>query len=134
MVTARALPQTARRASIGLLAYLALTKRAHPRENLATLLAGDTSEEHARKHLSNLLGDLRRHLGDCVQSTRQAVELNPEQRVTVDVFDFQRLLSTSAQDQSHVTHTDEHRRGESAELVNDRHRKIASRTRSACSR
>ncbi len=59
----------ARRASIGLLAYLALTKRAHPRENLATLLAGDTSEEHARKHL-----------GDCVQSPRQAVELNPEQR------------------------------------------------------
>jgi DNA-binding SARP family transcriptional activator len=103
----------ARRASIGLLAYLTLTKRAHPRETLATLLAGDTSEEHARKHLSNLLGDLRKHLGDCVQSTRQAVELNPEQRISVDVFDFQRLIGASAQDQSRATY------GQATELYRD---------------
>ena len=49
----------ARRGSIALLAYLALSRRAHPREALATLLAGDSSEEQARKYLSNVLVDLR---------------------------------------------------------------------------
>src|SRR3954447_9360674 len=52
----------ARRGSIALLAYLALSRRAYPRESLATLLAGDSSEDQARKHLSNVLVDLRQRL------------------------------------------------------------------------
>src|SRR5215510_733000 len=56
----------ARRGSTGLLAYLALSGRAHPRGSLATLLAGDTTDEQARKHLSNVLIDLRQQIGDYV--------------------------------------------------------------------
>src|SRR5580765_8347636 len=63
----------ARRGSIALLAYLALSQRAYPRETLATLLAGDSSEDQARKYLSNVLVDLRQHLGDYVSATRQTV-------------------------------------------------------------
>src|SRR5262249_49369879 len=53
-----------RRGSIALLAYLALSRRAHAREALATLLAGDSFEEQARKYLSNVLVDLRQQVGE----------------------------------------------------------------------
>ena len=38
-----------------LLCYLAITGAAHTREALATLLAGETSDEQARKSLRNTL-------------------------------------------------------------------------------
>ena len=78
----------ARRGSIALLAYLALSQRAYPRETLATLLAGDSSEDQARKYLSNVLVDLRQHLGDYVNATRQTVAFDRTlpARVDVDVF------------------------------------------------
>ncbi len=78
----------ARRGSIALLAYLALSQRAYPRETLATLLAGDSSEDQARKYLSNVLVDLRQHLGEYITATRQTVafERSLPARVDVDVF------------------------------------------------
>ena len=63
----------ARRGSVGLLAYLVLSRRAHAREALATLLAGDSSEDQARKYLSNVLVDLRQTLGGYIVATRQTV-------------------------------------------------------------
>ena len=66
-----------RRAALALLAYLAVTGRAHRREALATLLAGDAGEGRANKLLSNVLTDLRSVVGDHVRITRQVVALDP---------------------------------------------------------
>ncbi|HEY1294779.1 MAG TPA: BTAD domain-containing putative transcriptional regulator [Chloroflexota bacterium] len=79
----------ARRGSVGLLAYLVLSRRAHAREALATLLAGDSSEDQARKYLSNVLVDLRQMLGSYVVATRQTVVFDRNMPHRVDVMEFQ---------------------------------------------
>src|SRR5215467_10050045 len=79
----------ARRGSVGLLAYLVLSRRAHAREALATLLAGDSSEDQARKYLSNVLVDLRQTLGSYVVATRQTVVFDRSMPHRVDVMEFQ---------------------------------------------
>jgi len=89
-----------RRGSIALLAYLALTARVHTRESLATLLAGDNSEEQARKLLSNVLVDLRQHIGDYVVATRQTVGFNHSRLHSLDVLRFQSLLAEVRQHES----------------------------------
>ncbi|HEY2595400.1 MAG TPA: BTAD domain-containing putative transcriptional regulator, partial [Chloroflexota bacterium] len=85
----------ARRGSIALLAYLALSQRAYPREALATLLAGDSSEDQARKYLSNVLVDLRQHLGDYINATRQTVAFDRTLPSRVDVDVFRRQVGTA---------------------------------------
>jgi DNA-binding SARP family transcriptional activator len=85
----------ARRGSIALLAYLALAQRAYPRETLATLLAGDSSEDQARKYLSNVLVDLRQRLGDYVCATRQTVAFNRALPSRIDVEDVRRQLQAA---------------------------------------
>src|SRR5205814_10139038 len=77
------------RASVALLAYPALSKRSHAREALATLLAGDSFEEQARKYLSNVLVDLRQQLGDYIVATRQSVCFDRSRPCRLDVVDFQ---------------------------------------------
>jgi DNA-binding SARP family transcriptional activator len=89
-----------RRGSIALLAYLALSPRAHTRESLATLLAGDNSEEQARKLLSNVLVDLRQHLGDYVVGTRQTVAFDHGRPHSVDVLEFKSLMAEVRQRES----------------------------------
>jgi DNA-binding SARP family transcriptional activator len=84
----------ARRGSVGLLAFLVLSRRAHAREALATLLAGDSSEDQARKYLSNVLVDLRQTLGRYVVATRQTVVFDRSLPHRVDVTEFQSRLST----------------------------------------
>ncbi len=83
----------ARRGSVGLLAYLVLSRRAHAREALATLLAGDSSEDQARKYLSNVLVDLRQTLGPYIVATRQTVVFERNLPHRVDVTDFQSRLA-----------------------------------------
>jgi DNA-binding SARP family transcriptional activator len=78
----------ARRGSIALLAYLVLSRRAHARELLATLIGGDSSDDQARKHLSNVLGDIRHGIGDYLRATRQAVTFDRRRPYRVDVDDF----------------------------------------------
>jgi DNA-binding SARP family transcriptional activator/predicted ATPase len=78
-----------RRGSIALLAYLALSRRAHAREALATLLAGDSFEEQARKYLSNVLVDLRQQLGGYIVATRQSVSFDRARPYRLDVSEFQ---------------------------------------------
>src|ERR1051326_9217425 len=85
----------ARRGSIALLAYLALSRRAYPRETLATLLAGDSSEDQARKYLSNILVDLRQHVGSYVRATRQTVVFDRTQACRLDVEDFHAQLNAA---------------------------------------
>jgi DNA-binding SARP family transcriptional activator/predicted ATPase len=85
----------ARRGSVGLLAYLVLSRQAHAREALATLLAGDCSEEQARKYLSNVLVDLRQTLGGYIVATRQTVVFDRHLPHRVDVADFQSRFNAS---------------------------------------
>ncbi|MBV9602270.1 MAG: AAA family ATPase [Chloroflexi bacterium] len=75
--------------SITLLAYLVLSRRLHAREMLATLLAGDSPDDQARKLLSNLLVDIRQQVGDYLVATRQSVSFNRARPYTLDVTDFQ---------------------------------------------
>jgi DNA-binding SARP family transcriptional activator/predicted ATPase len=83
-----------------LLAYLALSQRAYPRETLATLLAGDSSEDQARKYLSNVLVDLRQHLGDYVNATRQTVAFDRSLPSRVDVDEFKAQLVAALDEES----------------------------------
>jgi DNA-binding SARP family transcriptional activator/predicted ATPase len=85
----------ARRGSIALLAYLALSRRAYPRETLATLLAGDSSEDQARKYLSNVLVDLRQHVGSYIRATRQTVVFDRSLPHRIDVEEFHAELNAA---------------------------------------
>jgi DNA-binding SARP family transcriptional activator len=75
--------------SVTLLAYLALSTRTHAREVIASLLAGDNPDDQARKLLSNLLVDLRHHVGDYVIATRRTVRFNHSWPYTLDVAQLQ---------------------------------------------
>ena len=77
-----------RRPSVALLAYLVLSGRVHTREALATLLAGDSFEEQARKQLSNVLVDLHQHLGDIIVTNRQTVSFDQTRPYRLDVAEF----------------------------------------------
>ena len=82
-----------RRASLALLAYLALSGRPHRREALATFLAGDASETRANKLLSNVLTDLRGAAGPYVAVTRQTVAFEAGLPHWIDVATFRARLA-----------------------------------------
>ncbi len=82
-----------RRASLALLAYLALSGRPHRREVLATFLAGDASETRANKLLSNVLTDLRGAVGPYVAVTRQTVAFEAGLPHWIDVATFRAHLA-----------------------------------------
>jgi DNA-binding SARP family transcriptional activator/predicted ATPase len=90
----------ARRGSVGLLAYLVLSGRAHGRESLATLLAGDSTEDYARKHLSNVLIDLRQQLGEYILATRQTVMFASDGPYRLDVTQFEHHVTQALQAES----------------------------------
>src|SRR5579871_3832778 len=77
-----------RRGSISLLAYLALSQRAHAREVVASILCGDSPDDQARKFLSNLLVDLHRQVGSYVVSEQGMIRFAASRPHTVDVVDF----------------------------------------------
>ena len=73
-----------------LLAYLALHPAPHPRESIATLFWGDSSDEHARRSLRTALATLRKQLGhESLLTDRDTVQLNPQQALWVDALAFQ---------------------------------------------
>ncbi len=73
-----------------LLAHLVLYQHAHAREQLAGLLWGDSSDEHARRSLRTALSALRKHVaGDLVLADRETVQLNPACPIWVDALEFQ---------------------------------------------
>ncbi len=92
-----------RRGSISLLAYLALSQRAHAREVLESVLCGDRPDDQSRKFLSNLLVDLHRQLGSHIVTRRGMVNFDSTRPHAVDVRDFcaraaRCNLSTSLED------------------------------------
>ena len=74
-----------RRRTLALFAFLLLTQRAHQREALATLLAGDADPKAARHALRNALAELRELLGDQLLISRQSVAFAPTQPLHLDI-------------------------------------------------
>lgn len=84
-----AAPQPGAKA-LALLAYLVLEPRAHSREELASLLWGESPEAEARASLRQALKQLRTGLGDLVQADRRLIELL--QPIECDAADFRRRV------------------------------------------
>jgi DNA-binding SARP family transcriptional activator len=59
-----------------LLCYLAVTKRPHSRETLAALLWGDMPDAEAKANLRNALSNLRKLVGDYIQTDRESAAFN----------------------------------------------------------
>lgn len=57
-----------------LLAYLAVTRRAHSRDKLATLLWGEMSDADAKNNLRQALANLRKYFDDELTITRDSIE------------------------------------------------------------
>jgi DNA-binding SARP family transcriptional activator len=74
--------------SQGLLCYLAMNRRKHPRSSLANLLWGDLPDEKAHTNLRQTLANLRQLLGDRLEIDRSSVGLNPNFPATLDVEEF----------------------------------------------
>ncbi len=73
-----------------LCAYLALHPEPHPREKLAALLWGGSTDAQARHSLRTALASLRRALGeDVLLADRETVQINPDFPVWVDAHGFQ---------------------------------------------
>lgn len=69
----------------GLLYYLAVTGRAHPREAISTLLWPDTSTAQARKNLRNLLPHLRSVVDSYLTIDRKFLSFDKQSEYWLDV-------------------------------------------------
>ncbi len=80
-----------RQKSLALLIYLAMTARAHSREQLAALLWPDASDTQARQALRNALWDIRHATGDDhLTADTETVSFDPA-RVWSDVHELETL-------------------------------------------
>ncbi|MCB8925448.1 MAG: tetratricopeptide repeat protein [Ardenticatenaceae bacterium] len=86
-----ALRFSARRAEL-LLAYLALNRREHSRETLATLLWDDRPHKQAMANLRALLAQLPAAVRPYLQTSRHVVMFKPEADIWVDSRAFTELL------------------------------------------
>lgn len=84
--------------SQALLIYLAASGRAHPREKLATLFWDEMADSAARKNLTKALSNIRKLIGDQLETDNQTASLAWDQNPTVDllVFDQQITNATGA--------------------------------------
>jgi hypothetical protein len=83
----------ARRKGIALLAYLAMTKQHHGRDLLAALLWPDYDQTTARAALRRTLSTLLADIGkDWLEIDHDAIGLNWNANVWIDVAEFRRLL------------------------------------------
>ncbi|MEZ4868573.1 MAG: AAA family ATPase [Caldilineaceae bacterium] len=94
-----------RRKVMALLAYLAVTRRRHSRDRLATLLWPESSQKAARGALRRELHALTTLLGDTLfNNTTEMVELHAEAAIWVDTLTFQHLAQRGA-DHDHAIDT-----------------------------
>jgi ABC-type oligopeptide transport system substrate-binding subunit/DNA-binding SARP family transcriptional activator len=83
-----------RRKAMALLAYLAVTGRAHSRDSLATLLWPENDQQSARAELSRTLSLLNRILGpESLAADRATVALGPELDLWLDTAAFRERLA-----------------------------------------
>ena len=86
-----------RRKVESLLSFLALYPESHSREELATLLWGDSTDDRARHSLRTALDSLRGTLGDQVLlADRAEVQLSPELDLWLDVREFDQLAKAKS--------------------------------------
>ena len=82
-----------RRKARALLAYLAVTQKAHPRETIVALLWPDHDRQQGRADLSRTLSNLRTVLGaDYILADREQIALNDKTALWVDVIHFRHQL------------------------------------------
>lgn len=80
--------------ALALLAYLAVTKRAHSREALATLLWPDADQSKALGRLRRTLYQVGQAVGsEIVRANRTMAELDPQAQLRVDIDHFQDLVT-----------------------------------------
>ncbi|MDO8752432.1 MAG: BTAD domain-containing putative transcriptional regulator, partial [Anaerolineales bacterium] len=77
-----------------LLAYLAVTRRTHSRDKLASLLWGEMSEADAKNNLRQALTNLRRVANDYLTITRDSIEFNGD--CFLDSAQFESDLKTAS--------------------------------------
>lgn len=75
-----------------LLAYLAVTRRAHSRESLAALLWGELADADAKNNLRQALSNLRKFFGPYLLVTREAVQFNEDASFFLDTQVFSQAL------------------------------------------
>lgn len=79
-----------------LLAYLILHPGEHPRETLATLLWGDSTDVQARDSLRTALKHLRQHFSpNLLLADRETVQLNPAFPLWADTREFEKQVTTA---------------------------------------
>jgi predicted ATPase/DNA-binding SARP family transcriptional activator len=85
-----------RRKALALLAYLAVTRQSHTRPALAALLWPEAEPGRASANLRQALWDVNQAAGEgWVIADREAVSLNSESDVWLDVAEFQSVLAVS---------------------------------------
>jgi len=85
---------TDRHKSIALFAYLAVSRRRHSRDELATLLWPDFNQTSARASLRRTLAALKKDIGDeWLEVDRDLIGLRPNTDLRIDVEDFRRYLA-----------------------------------------
>jgi predicted ATPase/DNA-binding SARP family transcriptional activator len=83
-----------RRKALALLAYLAVERRQHGRDALATLLWPDYDQREARAALRRTLSVINRTLGEGLLTTdRETAGLNPDAELWLDVDAFRQRLA-----------------------------------------
>ncbi len=79
----------ATRKTEALLLYLACTRRPQPREVLADLFWAEHSQDLAMGNLRKALSNLHQVLGECLNISRTAVELNPDASIWLDAAELE---------------------------------------------
>ncbi len=74
-----------------LLAYLAVTKRAHSRDALAALLWGDLPETDAKNNLRQTLSNLKKFFEPHLDITRDTVAFDSREPYSLDVEQFEKI-------------------------------------------
>jgi predicted ATPase/DNA-binding SARP family transcriptional activator len=81
------------RKATALLAYLAVSRRPHTRDALATLFWPELDQSSARARLRRVLADLRKGVGkEWIEADRETIGLNLDAAICIDVDRFRALL------------------------------------------
>src|SRR6185503_10002301 len=84
----------ARRKAVALLAYLAVHGGTQTRDSLSALFWPDYDQSRAYTNLRHTLWEVQQAIGDgWILADRQAVTLNPDADISVDVHHFESLLT-----------------------------------------
>ncbi|GAB4263109.1 MAG: BTAD domain-containing putative transcriptional regulator [Candidatus Promineifilaceae bacterium] len=77
-----------------LLVYLAVTRRAHQRDTLSTLLWGEMGDTEARRNLRQALSNLRKFFASFLLISQESVQFNPGTSCYLDTDAFDHALET----------------------------------------